>query len=90
MELQFSITPEYTALKLAEQLELELRKDEEKTARRMHWLEHWHKKLLGPLLFSLLLVAGALAMYFPAQQITPGKIIAALEGRRQCQLRQAP
>lgn len=78
MELQFSITPEYTALKLAEQLELELRKDEEKTARRMHWLEHWHKKLLGPLLFSLLLVAGALAMYFPAQQITPGKIIATL------------
>lgn len=75
MELQFTITPEHTQLRVNELLERELLKDDELQARLLGHVARVQDRLLSPLLFLLGLAGGMLAIYFPARESSPQKLI---------------
>jgi hypothetical protein len=75
MELQFTITPAHTQIRLAELLEREMLKHDQQQARLLGYVERMQDRLLSPLLFALCLVVGALAIYFPERQLTAEKVI---------------
>lgn len=76
MELQFSITPAHTEIRLAEKLRQEMLKHDQQQARIMGRVAHWQSRLLGPLMLVLCLVGAVLAIYFPERRFTPEKVVA--------------
>lgn len=76
MELQFSITPAHTEIRLAEKLRQEMLKHDQQQARIMGSVAHWQSRLLGPLMLVLCLVAAVLAIYLPERRFTPEKVAA--------------
>ncbi|MEB0229032.1 hypothetical protein [Pseudomonas sp. 10S4] len=75
MELQFTITPKHTQVRVNEQLEQEMLKDDQLQARMLGYVMRFQNLLLGPLLFLLGLAGGMLAIYLPAREFSPQKII---------------
>ncbi|MFW9081543.1 hypothetical protein ACOI9X_20080 [Pseudomonas sp. P2757] len=75
MELQFTITPEHTQMRIGKLLEQEMLKDDQLHARVTGYVNHQQDRLLAPLMFFLGLSAGALAIYFPARELSPEKFI---------------
>lgn len=75
MELQFTITPEHTQLRVNELLEQEMLKDDQLQARLLGHITRLQDRLLAPLLFLLGLAGGMLAIYFPAREFSPRKLI---------------
>ncbi|WP_426234163.1 YcxB family protein [Pseudomonas sp. TWP3-2] len=75
MELQFTITPEHTQMRIGKLLEQEMLKDDQLHARVTGCVNRQQDRLLAPLMFFLGLGAGALAIYFPARELSPQKII---------------
>ncbi|WP_095162803.1 YcxB family protein [Pseudomonas sp. Irchel 3F5] len=75
MELHYSITPAHTRTWIAERLEQELLKQDQQQAQAMANVARWQSRLVGPLMFTLCLVGGMLAIYFPEQRFTPQKVI---------------
>jgi hypothetical protein len=75
MELQFTITPEHTQIRIGELLEREMLKHDQLQARLLGYVARGQDRLLAPLLFVLCPVGGMLAIYFPERQFTPQKII---------------
>jgi hypothetical protein len=76
MELQFTITPEHTEIRIGELLESEMLKHDQQQARLLGHVARLQDRLLAPLLFGLCLVGGLLAIYFPERQFSNQKIIA--------------
>ncbi|WPN55495.1 YcxB family protein [Pseudomonas sp. P9_31] len=75
MELQFTITPEHTEIRIGELLEREMLKHDQQQARLLSYVARLQDRLLAPLLFVLCLAGGMLAIYFPERPLTPQKII---------------
>ncbi|KOY02584.1 YcxB family protein [Pseudomonas nunensis] len=75
MELQFTITPEHTQLRVNELLEQEMLKDDQLQARLLGYITRLQDRSLAPLLFLLGLAGGMLAIYFPAREFSPQKLI---------------
>ncbi|MET0775642.1 MAG: YcxB family protein [Pseudomonas mandelii] len=75
MELQFTITPAHTQIRLAVLLEREMQKHDQQQIQLMGYVERMQDHLLSPLLFALCLGVGALAIYFPERQLTSEKVI---------------
>ncbi|MDP4570842.1 YcxB family protein [Pseudomonas sp. LPH60] len=78
MELHYSITSANTQARLAEQLPQEMLRQDQQQARIMASVARWQTRLIGPLMFTLCLIGGGLAIYFPEQRFTPEKVIAML------------
>lgn len=75
LELQFTITPAHTQIRLAELLEREMLKHDQQLSKMHGNVERLQDRLLAPLLFALCLVAGALAIYFSERQFTAEKVV---------------
>ncbi|MGE8394134.1 MAG: YcxB family protein [Pseudomonas sp.] len=75
MELHFSITAAHLHTWMAERLEQELLKQDQQQARAMATFARWQSRLVGPLMFTLCLVSGLLAIFFPERRFTPQKVI---------------
>lgn len=73
MELHYSITPAHTQAWIAEPLKQALLKQDEQQARAMATFARWQSRLVGPLMFTLGLIGGLLAIYVPEQRITAQK-----------------
>jgi hypothetical protein len=76
MELQFSITPEHTRMRIGALLEHEMLKDDQLQARLLVHMQQLQDRLLAPLLFFLGLAGGLLAIYFPARLLSAQTLIA--------------
>ncbi|WP_447790620.1 hypothetical protein [Pseudomonas farris] len=75
MELQFTITPEHTQIRVGELLEREMLKHDQQQARLLGYVTRLQDRVLAPLLFGLCLVVGLLAIYFPERQLSTQKFI---------------
>lgn len=76
MELHYSITPAHTEAWIAEPLKQELLRDDQQHVRAMTLFAQWQSRFIGPLMFTLCLFGGCLAIYFPEQKFTAQKVIA--------------
>lgn len=75
MELQFSITPKHTEIRIGKLLEREMLKHDQQQARLLGYVARFQDRLIAPLLFLLGLVGGMLAIYFPAREFSTQKFI---------------
>ncbi|WP_166223554.1 YcxB family protein [Pseudomonas atagonensis] len=76
MELQYTINPEHTQARIGKLIEQEILKDDQLRARLLGKVARVEDRLLTPLFFLLGLVAGMLAIYFPARELSPEKLVA--------------
>lgn len=70
MQLHYSITPAHIEAWIAEPLKQELLKQDQQQARVMASFARWQSRLVGPLMFTLCLIGGLLAICFPERSIS--------------------
>jgi len=75
MELQFTLTPEHTQLRVQAALNREMHKRDEVLARLQGPVARVQERILLPLLLIIFVIAGLLVITSPEQAIPPGKTI---------------
>lgn len=78
MELQFTITPTHTAIRLEAALQREIAQLQGQHSRVAAKVAHWQNRWLGPLLYWLCLGAGLLAIARPGRTLQAESYIAML------------